>query len=496
MKHDIEATYVASELARELSAEQKKLFKVFRRAGAWTVTTNGTTDKDWPYADGMILVSNGKGPDVKIALEYKRPNEGLHGILTALGQAFAYLAKGYDATIIVIPDKYDSCADPGEKIVKFIETANKKAQIAVYTYDPHLMSVSFTSMKGKLLKKRDLIFTSSKISKKTASKASDTIWTHFREGSSEFDDVYKYCYELKMLDETKKENLLSYSIPAELKTAISAIDSSVDPYIYLSNSTVDENRKNRVWRKYWFEYMLLEDSMTLYEKRGTKYEVKTAFCKVLSGMDKKPRQFFSVVKKKIVADLNKGKINENQAWIQFAEKIHDRAHSYRIDIEAFTSGIEFVDSDNKLTLLGHRYVGSCIGGDAFLDIPKKIFTAAYLNNGNLNVFLQFFYQVSEEFLAKDKLKWSEEVRDKKGNVVGYKFNELQYCTDIEDKFFKDLHIIRKVSIRSGKKRPPFKAELCGLKMMELVGDSRVGCGLPIDWIKVQAINEYYIANRL
>lgn len=38
-------------------------------------------------ADGLIQAINSKPAvsDVNIAFEYKRPNEGVHGILTALG---------------------------------------------------------------------------------------------------------------------------------------------------------------------------------------------------------------------------------------------------------------------------------------------------------------------------------------------------------------------------------------------------------------------------
>ena len=40
-------------------------------------------------ADGLIQATNSKSivSDVNIAFEYKRPNEGLHGILTAVGQS-------------------------------------------------------------------------------------------------------------------------------------------------------------------------------------------------------------------------------------------------------------------------------------------------------------------------------------------------------------------------------------------------------------------------
>lgn len=193
--------------------------------------------------------------------------------------------------------------------------------------------------------------------------------------------------------------------------------------------------------------------------------------------------------------MNAGTITEDEAWEQFAEKVKSRAHSYRIDIEAFAYGIGFMNSEFKLTELGFRYVNSCASGDPFDDLPKKIFAGACLNNGNINVFLQFLHSVTEEAFTTNSLKWTSEIKDKKGNVTGYKFDDDKYCTDVENEFIK-LHIIKKASGRGGKKRPSLKAEICLLKMLELTdGQYRVGAGLPIDWGKVQAVNDFYNNNK-
>ena len=53
------------------------------------------------------------GPTQALAVEYKRPNEGLHGVLTALGQSHSYLEKGFDGALVVVPARYLSHANPG-----------------------------------------------------------------------------------------------------------------------------------------------------------------------------------------------------------------------------------------------------------------------------------------------------------------------------------------------------------------------------------------------
>ena len=305
--------------------------------------------------------------------------------------------------------------------------------------------------------------------------------------------MYKYCYVAKQLDETKKEKL-SYKIPRELVDAVKRLGAS-DVYAYLSNSVPESNTKNRIWRAYWFKYMANSGVLTLYDKVGTVYEVhhKSSSVKTVSGSY---RTFFVKTKKRLVEDLNSGKITENEAWEKFAKNIRDRAHSYRIDVETFTYGIGLVDSEYKLTRLGYRYVNSCVKGDPFEDFPKKIFAAACLNNGNMNVFLQFFQSVSEEKLSQNALLWSKKIVDKNGNIVGYKFDDDCYRKEIEDEFI-NLHIIKKVSPRKGRKRPPLKAEICLLKLLGITdGNYRVGAGLPLDWSEIQSLNDFYNNNRL
>lgn len=503
MDHHVEAALAGSELA-DLFENNKGMFKIFKSPSPWTVIAKASPDRNWPYPDGMLTASSvttsgkiSKTKEIQIALEYKRPNEGVHGVLTALGQAFAYISKGYQGTVIVIPETYPACQNPAKQIIDFINSANKDASIGVFTYDPKTV-IGCKSFKGKLKEERPLKFKKSRITRVYGASSDSTLWVHFREGSSEFDDIYKYCYEAKQLDESVPESFTGYRIPQDLKDALKR-KSVGDEYIYLSNSTYSVDAKNRIWRSYWFKYMATEDVLTLFDKSATgAYSVHDAKTKI-KKLDGTEREFFKVVKKNIVDELNSKKITEKDAWEIFAEKVHDRAHSYRIDVEAFAYGINFVDEEFKLSELGFRYVNSS-AGDAFDNNTRLIFAGACLYYGNYNVFLQFLYNFTEEELSKDALHWTAAKVDKtSGNIIGYTFLNQNYRQDMDDKF-QNNHLIKKSKVRvttgTGNPRPPLKAEFSLMSLLELTESSgRVGVGVPINWTKVQEINDFFRAKK-
>lgn len=192
-----------------------------------------------------------------------------------------------------------------------------------------------------------------------------------------------------------------------------------------------------------FNYMFNEGVMPLYKKGKGRYSVNNTKTKIPCNDGSDTRQFFSnnngSIKRKLVKELNDGTLSEEEAWEKYAIYVRNRAHSYRVDLESFTLEIDMVDQNVELTHLGYRYVQSCKDNDPFKDLPKMIYQSEYPNNGNMNVLLQFVYQVSEEYFEKDKLMWSTPVLDKKGNVIDYKFNSTKYredIEDIEDKFLK------------------------------------------------------------
>ena len=137
MSHDSEAAYASGEIADIIQGKAVKFFGTLTAGGTWTLSAGREGSTKWPLADGLIQAINSKPAvqKVNIAFEYKRPNEGVHGILTAVGQSLAYLEKGYDASVICIPQVYTSHADPGTHVRNIIETTAPDAPITVYTYD-------------------------------------------------------------------------------------------------------------------------------------------------------------------------------------------------------------------------------------------------------------------------------------------------------------------------------------------------------------------------
>src|SRR5690242_17049806 len=111
--HNEEADFAGSELARMFAvspglcyAGQQTLPSIS------TMASNEPSASVWPKADGVVSIVESGGDRREVAVEYKRPQEGIHGLLTALGQAQAYLNKGYNGAAMVLPAKYSTLADP------------------------------------------------------------------------------------------------------------------------------------------------------------------------------------------------------------------------------------------------------------------------------------------------------------------------------------------------------------------------------------------------
>ena len=93
----------------------------------------------WPVPDGAIsLKTQAQKKEYALAIEYKRPEEQKHGILTALGQSISYIENGrFAASIIVVPESYSSTEkrSPGDFLKSVIQFSAPGQPIGVWVYD-------------------------------------------------------------------------------------------------------------------------------------------------------------------------------------------------------------------------------------------------------------------------------------------------------------------------------------------------------------------------
>lgn len=499
MSHDTEAAYASSEVADLIMINQSSYFGTMGTSGAWSVFAGREGGHKWPLADGVICAQNTTVPDVNIAFEFKRPNEGVHGILTALGQSYAYLEKGYDASVMVIPECYSSHSSPGNHIKRVIDATSPDVPISIYTYSTPNLSAT-RPFHGKLTCVRDICLPSCKpiirsaAGTATASGNVSTLWAHMREGMSHPDAFFRYCQAVKVVS-ALDENLSSIVVPKELVDAIARIDSSADVFKYLSNTSGD-SVADKAWRHVWFKFYFWNELMPIYISKSP-YVVNAQSTKIRIN-DTKQQNLFSgrrdSIKSKLVDKLNTGAISEDEAWEAYAKRVRSDAHSYREVIDSGLYHIGFLSPDGTLTDLGYKYVDSCERfGGSYAGIPMEILRASVLQNGQYGAMLHYFYKLSEEKFNSDLFAFS--VKDASGN---YKFQSDDYLIWLDDIFTNTLHLSKKSTIRAGGTRNPFQAELAFLKKMGFVKETsggrtayRVGVGLEIDWPQVQNSMLYF-----
>ena len=496
MSHDTEAAYASSEVADIIMLNQNSFFGNYGTQGAWSVYAGREGGHQWPLADGVILAENSTHSDIKIAFEYKRPNEGVHGILTALGQSFAYLEKGYDASVMVIPEAYSSHSTPGQHVRRVLEATSPDVPISIYTYKSPNLSAT-RPFHGKLQCVRDIALPNCRAITRTATATTtgsvSTLWAHMREGMSHPDAFFRFCQGVKVVTATG-EDLSGIRLPSGLTAAISRIDGNADPYKYLSN-TPGDTISDKAWRYAWFNFYFWEDLIPIWSY-SSPYVVNNTQTKI--RIDENSLQgLFSgrvdSIKEKLVSKLNAGTLTEAEAWEEYAKKVRKDAHSYREVIDSGLYHIGYVNPEGTLTEIGYKFVEACERvGSPYIGIPMEIFKATVLQNGQYGALLHYIYRLSEEKFDSDLFAFSHLERN--GN---YKFNEQEYLAWIDDYFANTLHISKKSTVRAGGTRKPFQAEISFLKKMGFIRTSgrsaayRVGVGLEIDWPQVQSSMLYF-----
>ena len=483
MAHDIEASWATIEIARIFKNTPTNCFSNPPPQSSLSIFSSRQGKKIWPVADGVIKVEHGNNT-YDVALEFKSPNEGVHGILTAIGQSLAYINRGFSGTVIVIPKSYDTLSNPGKFVTNVLDSSCTNEPIGVFTYDKPdstLPSPFENKMKCNRTISLDNVV-GQQISGLTGKV--ETQWAHLREGSSTPSAFFRYLQVSKRLGiETTQPRI---KIPRNLSNAVNRITQQ-DVMKYLSNSPRDFFH-DKVWRSCWFTNVFTPKVAPLWKTpKSGNYEVNDSPTLLVLPDGSGPMKFFSTrsdsVKPKLVTKLNAGSITEDEALEEYAKNVHKRAHSYREDIDSGLFHLGFLDEDGRPTELGYRFVDSCERtGDPNNGTPKSILGYAILKNGQLEAFLHYVYRLSEEKFQSDPFKFA--------NRASSTLDREGYLKWLERELANRLRVMRTVSARGGTSRKPFQAELAILRKFNFVKGFRIGVGLVINWPEVQQYLEY------
>lgn len=489
--HNSEAAYASAEIASIMQERQKHFFEGVGEENAWSLFAGREGGNEWPLADGVISANN-RQDHLDFAFEFKRANEGVHGILTALGQSYAYLEKGYDASIMAFPSKYTSKSDPGPHIKRIIEAASPDAPIWIFTYDEPDLSATRPFQNKIYCVRENPWKTFKKIGNASSNPSTKitTLWAHVREGMSHPDALYRFCQSVKIVSSIGND-YFSYCIPNELIEAVRDIDPDVDILKYLSSTSSDDNILDQAWRRVWFGYYFWADLIPIYCPKSH-YIVNDTPTKIsIDGIAR--QKLFSgrvdSIKNKLVEKLNEGSISEKEAWIKYAHKVRSDAHSYREVIDSGLYHIGFLSSDGNLTDLGYKYVDACEKKDTAYDpYPMEILRASYLQNGQYAALLHYIFKYSEQLFEDNFYSFTNQ--NKNGTLS---FNQNDYFNELMRYFTNELHIVQKTTQRAEGSRKPFQAEITLMKKLGLLRKNsytdsvcKIGTGLCIDWPQVES----------
>ena len=487
MSHDLEASYAAAEVAAEFLRAPESCFQNAPDRANLSAYAAREGRNLWPHADGVIeLGVTGPNPaKYSVAVEFKRLNEGLHGVLTAIGQAHAYLRKGYAGSIIVIPEVYSGLAASGAYVQQVLDLTSQTPAIGVFSYRPPDMS-NPSPFAGKLILGRSLrVDAAPPIAAPHAPSATETQWAHVREGSSEPDAFFKYLQAVKLLGGggLPPEPVI---IPQTLIDAVGRVRPGADPIAYLSNAPRD-GMTDRAWRYFWFKYVLNAAALPGWVHDGTAYVVNGPPSGIMRSDGVAMKAFFAgksnSIKDKLVIKVNNGTLTQDDAYDNLVKNYHSRAHSYREDIDSGAEHLGFVDGEGRLTDDGYRFVDACERtGDPNNGLPYAIFMSCVLREGGLGAFLHYVYRLSEEKFSANPLEFTDQQTNR--------FDGKAYLQWVEDQMAQRLRVIRKVSPRGGTARAPFQAELALLRSLGIVGRFRTGVGLVINWPEFQDALEF------
>lgn len=505
--HNAEADFAGSELARMFAADASLCYEEAGVPNALSASaSNEASSSLWPRADGVIVLLEGAGDARRdIALEYKRPNEGVHGLLTAIGQAHAYIDKGYNGVAIVIPAEFPTLPQAGEYVARVLNDVSQSKAIGVFAYQTPDTTLA-APFSGRIACSRPLqvVESISGQALKRASASARTQWVHMREGSTTRDAFFRFLQVAKRL--SSGEEPPYPPIPPELGAAIDRLAPDKPSDAYLAN-TADERFLSRVWRTFWFEWVVTSTVLIPWIREGNTYRTPNAYTRVARDDGRAMSQIFegraNGLKETLVGLLNAGTVSEEEAWEMFAggipaepgrqakQGIRDRAHSYREDLDSSLMHLGWLDNDGRPTDVGYRYTSLCeqFGGPNS-GAAKEYVGATLLQTGRYESFIHYLHRLSERRFAADPLAYTRETEG--GHPTFSEESYLEYLSDVETDMADELKVMRKVSGRNRpRQRTPFQVELTLLRTYGFVSSKRhrLGVGVPIEWERViEALN--------
>ena len=488
MSHDAWAAFSAIELARDCLGTPANWFAA---TPPWQYQTYATRDPNsgWPQPDGAVEISQvPSGASHLVAVEFKRTNEGIHGVLTGLGQVQAYLRKGFSASVLVLPAEYENLEDPGAYVSSVLSHTAPEAPIGVFTYEvPDLNAVS--PFFGRLRCDRTLRFDPQQAleapGQALTAGRQRTQWAHVREGSTVPDPLYRYLRLTYDLDASSRTEYQP-EILTDLREAVRRIESDADPVYFLSNTSRTRPRRalaDKAWRRFWFDFVVTPEVQRIWRHEGTVRVLDTSPTRLLRW-DGEPMVFFAragTSKAKICSQLIDQKISAGQAWESYAQNIKERAHQFREDVDSCAEAAGFIDADGRLTDLGFRFVTACDRAQsANSPQPLAILRWALLTNGGFLPLLHYIHSISDQAFRADQLRFVR-VPDATQLRERPQFQSVEYRHFLFDELANTLRVAGRSAQRGGRARPPLEGEFITMRKLGLIGNFRLGVGLEINW---------------
>ena len=461
LSHNIGADFAASELARmfvddpSLCSGDGPLLSNLSASASCEPSSS-----PWPKADGLVsIMLAGQGGMRDVAVEFKRQQEGVHGLLTAMGQAQGYIHKGYNGAAIIVPSSYSTLAEPGKYVKEVLDHARGADAVGVFRYDePDIASP--TPFAGRLYCVRRMNISSTSPRQSRAATAPKTQWVHMREGSTTRDAFFRFLQVAKRL--STGDEARAPDIPTELRAAIKRIEPGKSAEEYLSNS-IGGKLLTQVWQSFWFEWIATREVLTPWTETNGEYAVPGAETRIQRDDQQGRSQIFegraSSLKETLVNNLNQQSMTLDRAWECFAagisntegqskQGVRKRAHSYREDLDSSLAHLGWIDSDGRPTDYGYRFMTLCerFGGPN-CQAAVEYFGATLLQRGHYGSFLHYIHRLSERKFNEDPLAFTESEEDRPiFNERSYK----KYLSYLEDECAENLRVMRRVS---GRERP-------------------------------------------